>query len=129
MDCRASASVISLLFIQTSHSSQWLQSIATSKIFSVSLAITAVQPVVEDHHRLLHEPSKEVAALSLATISSCCVLCFLQALDFLPLIHLCKKTSVIDGQMEKALTKQKVFLQKNILIESFVMLWSKPYLS
>ena len=35
MNCKASTSPIFLLFFQTSHSLQWLQSIANSKIFPV----------------------------------------------------------------------------------------------
>ena len=67
MYCKALNYPISILFFQASSSSQWLQSIVTSKIFPVSSATAAIQPVVEDHPWLPHEPSKEVATFTISS--------------------------------------------------------------
>ena len=67
MNCKTSASSISILLFQASHSSQWLQSIVTSKIFPISSATAAMQPLVEEHHRLPHTPSNEVTTFIMSS--------------------------------------------------------------
>lgn len=67
MNCKASTSPISLLLFEALHLLKWLESIATSKIFPVFLAIVPIQPVFEYHLQLPHEPSNALATITMSS--------------------------------------------------------------